>query len=92
MAVTARFYVAEVAKYPTQNNGWADPAPRGKVVLRPAMRGEENMVAASTRPWVTRPSSSERNTPGQRKARAPQPSGRVSGSLPATRAADWVSV
>lgn len=50
MAVTARFYVAEVAKYPTQNNGWADPAPRGKVVLRPAMRGEENKAWASATP------------------------------------------
>lgn len=50
MAVTARFYIAEVHKYPAQNNGWADPAPRGKVVMRPALRGEANKAWASATP------------------------------------------
>lgn len=50
MAVTARFYVAEVHKYPTRSDGWADPVPMGKVILRAAIRGEENKAWASATP------------------------------------------
>lgn len=50
MAVSARFYIAEVHKYPNRNEGWADPAPLGKVVMRPALRGEANKTWASATP------------------------------------------
>lgn len=50
MAVTARFYIAEIHKFPTNHGGWADPAPLGQVVLRPALRGEENKAWASATP------------------------------------------
>lgn len=52
MAVEARFYVAEVHKFATavKNDGWAEPRPWGKVVLRPVTRGEANKDWASSTP------------------------------------------
>lgn len=49
MAVLARFYVAEVTRYASLQ-GWADPAPKGVVVMRPVTRGEENAQWASATP------------------------------------------
>ncbi len=52
MSVNARFYVAEVTRYAHGSNrpGYADPAPMGQVVLRPATRGEHNREWASSTP------------------------------------------
>lgn len=52
MAVRAKFYVAEFTRYATgaSRPGYADPAPFGKVVLRPVTRGEENKEWASATP------------------------------------------
>jgi len=49
MAVQARFYVAEVTQFAT-GPGWADPAPAGRVTMRPVTRGEENKQWASATP------------------------------------------
>jgi hypothetical protein len=52
MAVQARFYVAESTRYANGQSrpGWADPAPVGKVVLLPVVRGEANKQWASATP------------------------------------------
>lgn len=52
MAVTARFYVAEITRYAngTSRPGYADPAPFGQVVLRPALKSEANKAWASATP------------------------------------------
>jgi len=51
MAVRARFYVAEVTRYANQvQEGYAAPAPRGMVVMRPVTRGEDNKEWASATP------------------------------------------
>lgn len=49
MAVQARFYVAEVTLYPDAA-GYAAPKPRGKVIMRPVTRGEDNAPWASATP------------------------------------------
>lgn len=49
MAVTARFYVAEILQYATGGN-WAPPAPGGVVTLRPALKAEANKEWASATP------------------------------------------
>lgn len=50
--IHARFYVAEITRYANGESrpGFADPAPIGKVVLRPVTRGEENVDWASSTP------------------------------------------
>lgn len=51
--VTARFYVAESKRFAGQTQeGWAPPAPRVEVVLRPVSgnRGKENEKWASATP------------------------------------------
>ena len=52
MAVLARFYVAEITRYANgmKRPGYADPAPIGKVTLRPVTRGEANAIWASATP------------------------------------------
>lgn len=52
MAVRAKFYVAEITQYATGTTrpGFADPAPIGKVVLRPVTRGADNKDWASSTP------------------------------------------
>lgn len=52
MAVHAKFYVAETTKFASSVNpaGWAEPAPHGKVVLRPVTRGADNKEWASSTP------------------------------------------
>lgn len=51
MAVRAKFYVAEVTRYANQvRAGYAEPAPRGTVVMRAVSRGEENAEWASATP------------------------------------------
>lgn len=47
--IAARFYVAQVTRY-AHSGGWADPAPKGDVVLRSATRGEGNKLWASSTP------------------------------------------
>ena len=49
MAVTARFYVAEISQY-SHGSGWAEPVPVGKIVLRPALKAEANKAWASATP------------------------------------------
>lgn len=48
--VQARFYVAEIHKFPSSMNGYADPVPNGRVVMRPVTRGSENKAWASATP------------------------------------------
>lgn len=52
MSVQARFYVATCTRYANGSSrpGFADPAPMGDVVLRPATRGEANKQWASATP------------------------------------------
>lgn len=52
MAVRAKFYVAEVTKYATAKvpDGWAQPVPWGKVILRAVTRkqGDNEQWASAT--------------------------------------------
>lgn len=51
MATKAKFYVAEINKYATavgRNQGFAEPAPFGRVVLRAATRAGNEEWASST--------------------------------------------
>jgi hypothetical protein len=51
--IKARFYVASIEKYATGNTrpGYADPAPIGKVVMRPVTRPtDDNVDWASSTP------------------------------------------
>lgn len=50
MAVKAKFYIAEVHLYTNDLGGYADPPPMGKVIMRPATRGEANAEWASSTP------------------------------------------
>ena len=52
MAVRAKFYVAEVTQYASGSSrpGYSDPAPIGRVVMRPATRGTQNADWASATP------------------------------------------
>lgn len=47
--VKAKFYIAQVNQYAT-SSGWAEPAPRGEVIMRPVTRGEDNKEWASATP------------------------------------------
>lgn len=49
MAVTARFFVAEVTEF-AHGSGWAPPAPMGRIVLRPALKSDANKEWASATP------------------------------------------
>lgn len=49
MAVSARFFVAEINQY-AHLSGYASPAPAGVVTLRPVTRGEHNKAWASATP------------------------------------------
>lgn len=52
MAVQARFYIASVELLASgvKSDGYAPPAPAGKVTMRPVTRGEANAVWASATP------------------------------------------